>query len=458
MRIFAAVAMVAACLALAGCGPQKPVGWQNPLDVLEKTLPADGNNAGYVLSRMEYARLAIEMGCYSRAKVRLEESFRQFDASHSNVAAALGSEKYKYYKGETYERAMICFYLGYIAYQGGEYNDARIFFARALAEDRKAVVKKDTPEIYGDDFGMAYFWLGKAYQKLGDVDNARIAFQKAGRISPRKDSAKEEAQDKEKATAAQKACIQGEEWCIETFADQKKPELYISQITDLRGALGQTIPCPATLPSASAAPPAAAISPVKDAFLTCDYQKDANLVLTIELGNPPYKYLSGIQNETTSVGRTVIYPAHVMIYVDGHLAGEALNVVDLWHQAATQDRIAEKEGAQTGKALAKTALVLISGRSSDWDVTGDIRYWVSLRGRGFVHSAKLSAGAHTLCLKMYDINGNLLPRWTNTYYGIVVPASGEACVLLAPRFNGDNQLQPELLAKSLKTGATLQEP
>jgi len=62
MRIFAAIAVVAACLALVGCGPQKPVGWQNPLDALEKTLPADGNNAGYVLSRMEYARLAIEMG------------------------------------------------------------------------------------------------------------------------------------------------------------------------------------------------------------------------------------------------------------------------------------------------------------------------------------------------------------------------------------------------------------
>ncbi|MBE3132425.1 MAG: hypothetical protein IMZ55_03055, partial [Acidobacteria bacterium] len=61
---------------------------------------------------------------------------------------------------------------------------------------------------------------------------------------------------------------------------------------------------------------------------------------------------------------------------------------------------------------------------------------------------------HTVRLEMYDCGGNLLPRWTNTYYGVGVPAEGEVCLNLVPYADGDNRLPPDLVSKAMKAGAT----
>ena len=398
------------------------------------------------------------MGSYQRGKPRLMEAFQQLDAERDNTAAALSSERFKYYRGETYEKAMLMVYLGQAEYLAGEYNNARILFSRALSSDREAVIKKDTPESYGEDFGLAYFWLAKAYGRLGDADNAAVAFRKAAVRTARKEkeAARELADDRKAAAKSLKRRADGEAWAYATFHNAKKPKQMVAGAVSLAEREGVLDRAPAKL--ASAAPEKPVLRTARDAgeFFTKEYQDQANTVLTIEVGRCPYKYLTGLHGSQTAIGRPLVWPRHVRVYVDGHDAGPAFETLDLWDQATTQDRIAEKEAAQVGKAVLKEifSYAPVGGSlAGHWDVTGDIRQWTTLPGKTFVHAAKLSPGPHTIRLEMYDVCGNLLPRWTNTYYGISAPKDGEACVLLVPRADGDNGLTPAQVEMALKAGS-----
>jgi len=102
------------------------------------------------------------------------------------------------------------------------------------------------------------------------------------------------------------------------------------------------------------------------------------------------------------------------------------------------------------KVVARQA---IGSAANAWNVKGDVRFWTTLPGKVFVYAGKLAPGVHTVRLEMYDVAGNLLPRWTNTFYGIGVPKEGEALVSLAPHADGDNRLPPDLVEKALKAGA-----
>ena len=233
---------LAACVVLAGCvliGCQKPpadTGWKNPLDEMEKTIVADPEDGNYVLTRMEFARQAVQLGCPMRAEPRLREAFDQLETLHENTAAALSSERFKYYKGESYERAMLCWYMGFIHYARGDYNTARILFSRALAEDRKAVVHDDTDEMIGEDFGLAYYWLARAYEKLGQADNARIAYKKANVFTPRGEDGEDElADDKKEAGKALKRRVKGEQWAYEKFHNPEREKCYIAHVVNLAG-------------------------------------------------------------------------------------------------------------------------------------------------------------------------------------------------------------------------------
>jgi len=452
--LLAAGAAVSATL--AGCAPPPPkvTGWRNPLDAMEKTIVADENDRNYVLTRMEFSRLAVRMGCPLRAAPRLKEAFDQLEVDKENVGAAVSSEKYKFYKGETYERAMLCWYLGWCEYLRGDNNNARILFTRALSEDRKAVVSKDTPEIYGDDFALAYYWLGRAYQKLGQRDNARIAFKKATVHTPLKNADKALAKDRKDAAKAETRRSKGERWCYETFHNAEKPDRFVGEAVNLAEVTGSAEGAPQALPEATPESPVLESAKSAGEFFTPDYQKDTNFVLTIELGRCPFKYLAGYHQERTEIGRATVRPYRVRVYVDGHHAGEAFRVLDLWEQASTQDRIIEKEAAQIGKAIAKEVLVqLVGSVASYWDVSGDIRHWASLPGRVFVHAGRIAPGRHTVQLRMYDINGKLLPRWNNAYSGLTVLPDAETAVLLNARYDGDNVLRPDQAVKARQAGA-----
>lgn len=439
---------------LSGCGEEEQVGWQNPLDVMEQNIPQDPNDAGYVLGRMEFAQLAMQLGSFSRAETKLQEAFDQLEVDHANVAASLSSERYKYYKGETYERAAVCWYLGYLKYLQGDYNTARIFFSRSLLEDRKAVVHDDTPAVFGDDYRLGYYWLGKAYQKLGEEDNARIAFSKAGRpIAREADELRKEAEeDRKEASDSLENRRKGEIWAYERFNDPEEPERRIPDIVNL-ATVEECLPTvQATLADCAAERPVDKIVRSGEDFFTPANQQQANCVLTIPFGPPPSKSLTGIQDEITVINRSLIRPHSVKVYVDGYLAGDAVELLDTWNQATTQDRIGEKEASQVGKAIAKTALSFFVN-TSNWDVSGDTRHWMSLPGRVFVYAGRLEPGVHSITFRMYDANGNLLPRWTNTFYGIAVPADCERCVLLPCRWDADNNLTPDEIQKALDNGA-----
>jgi len=179
-------------------------------------------------------------------------------------------------------------------------------------------------------------------------------------------------------------------------------------------------------------------------------------VLQVEVGRAPYKYLAGMNMERTEFGRTPVAPRTIRVYVDGHYAGQAFEVLDLWDQAATQDRIAEKDAAQAGKSILKTILdntPYVGNVSAYWNVSGDVRHWTTLPGKVFMFAARLAPGPHAVRLEMYDCQGSLLPRWTNTYYGVSVPQEGEACVGLRPQVEGDNRLPPALVEKAVRAGA-----
>jgi len=453
-RVMLIAVLAVGLLWIAGCEPQrKEVGWVNPLDRFEASLAKDPKDNNYILQRMEFGRAAMLAGCDLRAKPRLMEAFEQLGADRSNTAAALTTEQLKYYKGETYERAMLTTYLGMMAYDAGQFNDARILFSRALSADKAAVVKDTTPASYGEDFGLAYFWIGKAYARLGDADNATVAFRKAAAGAERTAAAKELAQDQKMFRDWEKTGREGELWTFKTFHDEKNRELFMDGIVNLSEVRGALAEAPASLPEAAPTNPIVRIAENRAEFFTPAYQATANLVCTIEMGRCPFKYLAGIEGERTEFGRACVVPRTVRVYVDGHYAGPAFEVLDLWDQAATQDRIAEKDAAQTGKAILKFAMSQVTSAASHWNVQGDIRHWTGLPGKVFVFAAAIAPGLHTVRLEMYDCCGNLLPRWTNTYWGMGVPKAGEACILLNPRDEGDNCLSSEQVRKALAAGA-----
>jgi len=456
LTVAAVVVLVGAAL---GCEPQAQraaPAWVNPLDLMEANLPADPKDSNYVLARMEFGRQAILQGSYTRAKPRLREAFDQLEVEHENVGAALSSERLKYYKGETYERAMLCYHAALAEYLAGNYNEARILLSRALLADKGAVVDKSTPPEVGEDFGLAFYWAGKTYAKLGDMDNAAIAFRKATTKTPRKDAERESKEDAKAAAEMLKKRTEGEAWVYKTFHNPEKPDLYIEPIVNLAEAGGTLAGAPAVLQGAAPASPVRRSADKAEEFFTPAFQTATNLVLTIDVGRCPYKYLGGISGERTEFGRSPVCPRAVRVYIDGHYAGPAFQVLDLWDQAATQDRIGEKEAAQTTKAVLREMLSYApyaGSAASHWDVSGDVRHWTTLPGKVFVFAADVAPGAHTVRLEMYDANGSQLPRWTNTYYGIGVPKTGEACDLLAPRFDGDNRLGPEDIRKAVAGGA-----
>ena len=459
-HLLAARLSTAALLFATGCVPQpiQPTGWVNPLDAMEARLPQDTSDTNYVLQRMEFGRWAILYGCPLRAKPRLTEAFEQLEAQRDSTAAALSSERLKYYKGETYERAMLGVYLGMIEYQTGRYNEARIFLTRALDYDRGAVVKDTTPPEVGEDFGLAYYWLGKTYAKLGDKGNAEVAFRKARTQTPRKeaDADRERQADCSSAEEGLKRRTEGETWAWNTFHDTEKPDLYIEDAVNLTEPPPSLAEAPAALPDAATRNPVLRTTEKAEEFFTPAYQAGANLLLTVELGRCPFKYLAGLHGERTEFGRPGIPPHHVRVYLDGHYAGPAFESLDLWDQTATQDRIGEKDAAQTTKGILKEVLSHVpyaSSLSGYWDVTGDMRHWTSLPGKVCLFAAKVTPGPHTIRLLAYDANDKLLSRWTSTWYGVSAPASGEVCILLKPTFDRDNTLPPEHVQKAVAAGA-----
>src|ERR1051325_3391303 len=108
------------------------------------------------------------------------------DAGRSTAAAVL-AEKLKVWKGEPFERAMVNFYLGLIYYIEQDYGNARAAFENALFKLRdygEGKLKEDEYREVESNFTIAYYMLGKCWQKLGNEEKARDSFKRVAELRP----------------------------------------------------------------------------------------------------------------------------------------------------------------------------------------------------------------------------------------------------------------------------------
>jgi tetratricopeptide (TPR) repeat protein len=104
------------------------------------------------------------------------------------AAAAIINEKIKVWKGEPFEKAMVNFYLGLVYYMQHDYENARAAFENSLFKLRDYGEGKNKDDEYRtveSDFILGYEMLGKSFQRLGNEEQARKAFDRAASLNPR---------------------------------------------------------------------------------------------------------------------------------------------------------------------------------------------------------------------------------------------------------------------------------
>lgn len=438
---------------LAGCGPsQEQLSLAKAMSARGDRQPAynesarflhgycDKHDKDYVMWGMDYASLCLMNGSYDAAKAELLKCYQDIATrqdTDKETAAAMSNECLKIFKGEPFERAMLCCYLGLMYYMEGDFNNARIFFAQADMQDATTL---ENMKDYRHDFQLAHYWLGRTYLKLGQEDNARIAFAKASQRIPRKN---EDAEAKGLRGAQAKnrdARLRLEPQSYKLAREGKPP---------VEGAADMTAsPVEAELPAAQKE--AQGENPVQLAakdvaqFLSSDFQKEVNLILVIETGVSPTKYLTGESGCLSAIIRGAYEERKVVAYLDGHKAGAAVPLIDLFHQADTRGT-GEKEKAQMAKGVTKAILnqlPYVSSVSSYWDVRADGRYWSLMPGDIHVFAAKVKPGTYTLNLQCLDSNNCLLPRYSLTRYYLPVKDGQENIYLLHTKPEADNRYVP----------------
>jgi len=134
------------------------------------------NDANTALRRLFAGSMALELGLLDEAKEHfLEAVWWMEEATDEDLEtkAALGRSDIKIYKGDAYERAMVHFYLGVIAYKLGHFQEARREFSRAIQAD----YTKPSEDMRGK-FALLHYWIGKTYARMGDISNAELAMTK----------------------------------------------------------------------------------------------------------------------------------------------------------------------------------------------------------------------------------------------------------------------------------------
>jgi tetratricopeptide (TPR) repeat protein len=450
MTYRAIILLMVACVAAAGgCGPEQPK------MTLEKAMAsrvdnqADYNAAArfvettymakhdkdYVMWAMDYSSLCLMGGNYDVARDEMMNCYKDIGTTQDKdkeTIAAISSEAYKIFKGEPFERALLCTYIGLEFYMDGDYNDARIFFARADQED--ATTGNDMAD-FRHDFQLAHYWLGRSYLKLGQADNARIAFTKAGTHVPRKGEDKELKSLQKQQADMRKTRMELEAKSYKNALSAKPP---------VEGAVNMSASpsmaeMPVALPGAGGENGVITAAETLEKFLAMDFQKDVNLILVIEMGQGPYKYVDEYGGDHII---PLPYPdRQALVYLNGHTAGQAFNLLDMYHQAATRGT-SEKDTAQAAKGVTKAVLKQmpfgVGSLAGVWDVSADWRYWRLLPGQVAVFAAKVAPGSYTVNVQCFDSNGNLLPRYSVTRYFVPVVEGRENIYMIHTTPEADN--------------------
>jgi len=389
---------------------------------------------------MDYCSLCIMGGNYDAAHDELLRCYSDITKRKDDEkakAAAMSNESQKLFKGEPFERAMVCTYLSVLNYMRGDYNNARIFGARADMED---ATTNDDMKDYRHDFRLAHFWLGKAYLKLGQEGNARVAFTKACERLPRKKEDKEWSGFQKAHAKAREKRMRLEKVAYERATKSDPP---IAGVADLSASpsLKELPDPPAGAPGED--PVLARAASVQE-MASVDFQKQANLTLLVETGLAPIKYLIGENGCMDKIIRAGYPERNVMVYLDGRAAGRAFRLLDLFHQADTRG-MSEKDRAQLAKGVTQSILrrlPYVGSVAAYWDVRADHRYWHLLPGEVLVYSAKVRPGNYTVCLQCSDANDHHLPRYRATHYRIPVHAGRENIYFLQTKYDHDNTYVP----------------
>lgn len=121
--------------------------------------------------------LALDLALFKKAEKHfLRAIFWMEDATDRQLEtlAALTRGDVKIYQGDPYERSMAHFFVGIMAYQRRDYQQARRGFSRALQADKG---KANEPER--GRFPLLHFWLAKSYFRLGNDSSASGAIREA---------------------------------------------------------------------------------------------------------------------------------------------------------------------------------------------------------------------------------------------------------------------------------------
>ncbi len=383
----------------------------------ETTLAVLGGNCGVADQVAKYCHLAV----------------KKYQDADAETRAAWGNEAVKFFKGEPHERALLAFYAGLACYLSGEYNDARVFFMQSLLA---TATRDDDTAGFREDFPLGHYWIGRAYLRLDDDGNARVAFHKAGTRLAHKGEDKEFKKIQAAQKKAYKDELTAEKVCFKQFSKAKSP---VEGMVDLSKGLARA-DMPEALPDAAGADPTQARAVTFEAFLDPQFQKQANLIIVVEMGCGPLKYLTGSSGAMDEFRRMDYKQRGADVYVDGHRSGPAFRLLDTYHQAVTRG-VQTRRGRQMGKIVTKEILShapLVGGFVGYWDIKGDARHWSLLPGEYHVYAARVAPGLHTVTVKCYDANDRYLPRFDIIRHFVPVPAEGDVVLVLNTVENQDN--------------------
>jgi hypothetical protein len=393
---------------------------------------------------MDYSSICLMGGHFDAAKKEMLNCYHHIETrqdTDSEKAAAVSNEALKVFKGEPFERAMLCTYLGMLHYMEGDYNNARIFCARA---DMSDATTEENCVQFRHDFRLAHYWLGRSYLKQGDEGNARVAFQKASQKLVRDGQAREEQQISRAHTTGREKRIELEKKSYQIATTGETPVFGAVDMSASPHQMGMP-ECIAAYPqAASLANPVLHCATSPSEFFSPDYQKKVNLIVVVEMGTAPVKYLAGENGCVDNIIRSHGPERSAMVYLNGHKAGAAFNMLDMFHQADTRGR-SEKDDVQLAKGVTQSILrrlPYVGMVAAYWDVRADGRYWRLLPGEVCIFAACVAPGNYTLCVKTFDANGNLLPRYRLTRYSVPVQANKENIIMLHTKYGADNTYVP----------------
>ncbi|MGE4558194.1 MAG: hypothetical protein AB7D07_15425 [Desulfovibrionaceae bacterium] len=364
----------------------------------------------FVLPLLNRAMLYIDTGDYMRAFKLLLTAKTVMDSVEQS-GGELSAEQGKIFKGEYYEKSLACFYMGFLLYLKGDYQNARAMFMSSLEVDREGLPSEEEIQEYiednakastksaaellaiyeslGDDNRIAHYMLARTLVKLDDQENAEVSLKKTERWN----SVPEHLVDEACGSSAQ----------LTKLMDQ---------------------------------PPHGENDLDKMEKIESD-----NLLVLVEMGFAPKKVAEGAEGSQDSLAPRNYPERQAEVYVDGQFIGQTYPLLSMLHQAAGSPR-SIKDNVQTGKGVGKTALVtatnfipifggLISSTIKDaWSVVADTRRWGTAPGEIQVFSGHVTPGLHTVTVLFYDRAGNPLPHYEQTHYYVPTKNGGDPTVLI----------------------------